>query len=279
MSDSRSKLFQRVISALLGAGLVLAVGYWGGRPGLYIVCTVAIVLGIREYSRIAFVHYSMPASVSYLYWTCSILFYALVVKFEDLALMAFALTNVLFFVGGLWITRNFVPNDKLLPSLALGTFGMLYCVLFPHFAVQLVALEHGPRWFLFLMLVVTAGDTFAYFGGRFWGRGKLMPNISPNKTWAGCAAGLAGSALTGMAHEVLGVMPGTPPSWPATLAFCLVCGFAAQSGDLLLSLVKRVAQVKDTGHLMPGHGGILDRVDGVFIACPLVYAFAVYFHP
>lgn len=68
-------------------------------------------------------------------------------------------------------------------------------------------------------------------------------------------------------------------SWYQCVLFCFVCGFVAQSGDLLISLLKRVAQVKDSGHIMPGHGGILDRLDGVFIACPLVYTFALYVTP
>ncbi|MBX3020392.1 MAG: phosphatidate cytidylyltransferase [Bdellovibrionales bacterium] len=273
MAESRSALFQRVISAILFAAVVFSLGYFGGELGLYIVCTVAIVLGVREYSRMVFVHYQMPLAVSVVYWAASISFYALMVLFEQYGLMWFALTNVFFFVGVLWSTRNRVSNDNLLPALALGTFGMLYCVLFPNFAVRLVTVDNGPQWFLFLLLVVFFGDTFAYFGGRFLGRHKLMPQLSPNKTIEGCAAGLFGSALAGCIHLYL-VMPYVAPLH--TLLFCLVCGFAAQSGDLLMSLVKRVAQVKDTGHIMPGHGGVLDRLDGIFIACPLVYSFALH---
>ncbi|NJL25096.1 MAG: CDP-archaeol synthase [Calothrix sp. SM1_5_4] len=269
-------MIKRVVSAAFGALLVLSVGYFGGRAGLYLISTAAIVLGIREYSRMVFRHYQTPNSVIYLYWLTSLLFYGAMIKHEEHGLLWFALANVLFFVGVLWLTRNRVNNDNLLPALALGTFGMLYCVLFPNFAVQLVKLDDGPQWFLFLLLTVFAGDTFAYFGGRFFGHHKLMPQISPNKTWQGCFGGLFGSVLAGLIHTSLAL---PQAAWYQTLVFGLVCGFAAQSGDLLMSLVKRVAQVKDTGHLMPGHGGILDRLDGIFIACPLVYAFALYVTP
>lgn len=273
MAAARSALTQRIISALIVGGIVFGLSYFGGRAGIYVVVTIAIVLGIREWSRMAFINWKMPASVTWLYWLASVMFYALTVKYEEQGLIWFAISNAVFFVGVLWLTRNAVANENLLPALAVGTFGMLYCVLFPNFAVKMVTLEQGPQWFLFLLLVVFFGDTFAYFGGRFLGRHKLMPQISPNKTVEGCVAGLAGSAAAGCVHLSL-AMPTVPWLW--TLGFCLICGFAAQSGDLLMSLVKRVAQVKDTGHIMPGHGGVLDRLDGIFIACPLVYSYAVY---
>lgn len=273
MADSRGTFIKRVISAVLAVLFLLAINYFGGRPGLYAICTVAIVLGIREYSRMAFRRWEMPIQVTQLYWMSSLLFYFLMVQDHHAGLLWFAFSNVFYFIGSLWLTRNHVSNENLLPALALGTFGMLYCVLFPYYAVHMITLEHGPRWFLFLLLVVFSGDTFAYFGGRFAGRHKLMPYISPNKTWEGTLSGLAGSALVGTVF-VRVAMPGIP--WYETLPFCLGCGFAAQSGDLLMSLVKRVAQVKDTGHIMPGHGGILDRLDGIFIACPLVYGFALF---
>lgn len=273
MADSRSALFRRVISALLAAGMLLGMGIFLDRIGLYIMSSIAIVLGIREYSRMAFLHWNMPASVSWLFWIVSVIFYAGMIDHFEHGLIWFALSNVLFFVGCLWLTRNQVENDHLLPALALGTFGLLYSVLFPNFAVQMIKMDDGVQWFFFLMLVVLAGDTFAYFGGRFFGKRKLMPRISPNKTLEGAVAGLFGSALLGAIHNSLAF--DHVAIWK-TVLFCLVCGFAAQSGDLLMSLVKRVAQVKDTGGIMPGHGGVLDRLDGVFIACPLVYAFALY---
>jgi phosphatidate cytidylyltransferase len=273
MADTRSTLMKRVLSALTAGFSVLGLGYFGGQPGLYTVCTIAIVLGIREYSRMAFRHWQMPASVTNLYWLASILFYALAIYQEDAVINSFSLASVLFFTGTLWLTRSRVTNEQLLPALAVGTFGMVYCVLFPFFAVRLVMLEQGAYWFSFLLILVFAGDTFAYFGGRFAGRHKLMPQISPNKTIEGAVAGLFGSGFAGVVYLLI-VLPQI--AWWKTLAFCLVCGFVAQSGDLLVSLVKRVADVKDSGHIMPGHGGILDRLDGIFIASPLVYTFAFY---
>ncbi len=271
MADSRSAFIQRVISALAAGFLVLGLSYFGGRQGIYLVITSAIILGIREYSRMAF--RNVPASVLYLFWATSILFYGAMADHFDLGLLWFALASILFLTGALWLTRGKISNETLLPVLGLGTFGMIYCVLLPNFAVQTAKLEDGAQWFLFLLLLVFFGDTFAYFGGRLFGNRKFMPQISPSKTWEGSIAGLIGSALAGTIHTSI-ALPQVH-SYQVIL-FCLVCGFVAQSGDLLISLIKRVAQVKDSGGLMPGHGGILDRLDGVFIACPLVYAFALY---
>lgn len=277
MADTKSALINRVISAVLAGLLVLGAGYYGGRQGIYLVCTAAIVLGIREYSRMVFRKDGLPSGVLWLFWAMSVLFYAGMMDHSDHhGLLWFALTNVVFLSGSLWLTRNRVSNELLLPTLGLGTFGMIYCVLLPNFAVQTAKLDDGPQWFLFLLLVVFFGDTFAYFGGRFFGRRKLMPQISPSKTVEGSVSGLLGSALAGTVHTQI-ALPFVPVI--QCILFCLACGLVAQSGDLLMSLIKRVAHVKDSGGLMPGHGGILDRLDGVFIASPLVYAFALYVTP
>lgn len=273
MADNRKALIQRVISALLAGLIILGLGWFGGRPGLYIACTIAIVLGVREFSRMAFRPGVIPFTVQVLYWAISILFYAAMVNYYELGLLWIALCNAFFLSGALWLCRGTVNNESLLQALTVGTFGMTYCVLFPNFAVQLIKLDDGHQWFLFLLLVVFFGDTGAYFSGRFLGHNKLMPDVSPNKTWEGAFGGMLASALAGTIHAWL-VFPYVNLVYCAL--FCLVCGFIAQAGDLLMSLVKRVAHVKDTGGLMPGHGGVLDRLDGLFIACPVVYAFASY---
>jgi phosphatidate cytidylyltransferase len=127
-----------------------------------------------------------------------------------------------------------------------------------------------------LLIVVFFGDTFAYFTGRWFGKRKLYVELSPNKTWEGALGGLFGSAFGG---SVFGASVFQDVPWYKFALFCIACGAVAQSGDLLMSLVKRVSHVKDSGSIMPGHGGILDRLDGIFIACPLVYAFALYVRP
>ncbi len=272
MADNKKAFIQRVISGLLAALALLALGVYGGTRGLQFACTICIVLGTREYARIAFSHWKMPVLVERFYWLVAIGMYVSLYAMVFPPLTVFAVFNVAFMVATLWIARAKVANEQLLAALAMGSFGLIYCVLFPFFAVSTASLGHGSQWFLFLLLVVFFGDTFAYFGGRWMGRHKMLPQISPNKTWEGAASGLVGSCLAGMI-QLTTAFPEVP--WYTGLMFCVICGIASQTGDLLMSLLKRVAQVKDSGHIMPGHGGILDRLDGVYITCPLVYAMAL----
>lgn len=263
----------RVISALLAAFFLIGLGVFGGAAGLFFSCVLAMLLGTREFARMVFPHYKLPFACTPLYWLTSLGIFGTASYFAVDAALTFAIANVVFFLGALWSARGRVANADLLAGVALGSFGMLYCALFPLYAGRVALGPHGIIWFGFMLLVVFAGDTFAYFTGRAFGARKFMPDVSPNKTWEGSIGGLVGSGVIGTLWLVF-ALPEVP--WGSTLGFSLACGFSAQTGDLLISLVKRVVGVKDTGRLMPGHGGLLDRLDGVLIACPLVYAFSIW---
>jgi phosphatidate cytidylyltransferase len=128
--------------------------------------------------------------------------------------------------------------------------------------------EHGDTWFFTLLAIVFFGDTFAYFIGRATGKTKIWPLISPNKTWEGAIGGLFGSVLGAILMKFLFLYE--VPAL-AMVLLAVFAGAAAQIGDFFESLLKRVANKKDSGSLMPGHGGILDRIDGVLFAAPFVY--------
>jgi len=139
--------------------------------------------------------------------------------------------------------------------------------------------SNGPSLLIFLMCVVWAGDIAALYVGRAWGRHKLAPALSPNKTWEGTLGSVAGSlmaagALLGLAH-LLQSWESTRLSFPETIWFWLVLALivnvAAQVGDLAESALKRSAGVKDSGTLLPGHGGVLDRVDALLLAAPVLW--------
>jgi phosphatidate cytidylyltransferase len=129
---------------------------------------------------------------------------------------------------------------------------------------------HGPYWTLLSLVIVWAADTGAYFSGRFFGKRKLAPTISPGKTWAGVYGALVAGALVAVGG---GWLLGVHDIRVVGLALLglLVVG-ASVVGDLFESLLKRHAQVKDSGTLFPGHGGLLDRMDSVFAALPVFAA-------
>jgi phosphatidate cytidylyltransferase len=147
--------------------------------------------------------------------------------------------------------------------LALG----LAYVAVPSAAAILIRADHPHgRWvILFIFAVAWMTDIAAYFGGRTIGGPKLWPRVSPKKTWSGAAAGIAAALLVGAVAAVLA------GGAAAVLAAAALLSVATQAGDLLESAVKRRFKVKDSGRIIPGHGGVLDRVDGLYAACAVAW--------
>lgn len=143
--------------------------------------------------------------------------------------------------------------------------GFFYMGLLPSFVFQIINIPQGILWLVSLFSVVFSGDIFAYLVGLKLGQKKLMPLISPKKTIEGALGGLFGSMFAGVICALFLLNA----SIPAMLILSLIAGVAAQFGDLFESLLKRIAEVKDSGKIMPGHGGVLDRIDGVLFASPI----------
>jgi len=156
------------------------------------------------------------------------------------------------------------------PSLAINTLGLLYLPFLLGHLIWLRFLVDGEWWVLWFLMVIFAGDTGAYYVGRTLGKTRLYPAVSPGKTWAGVAGGLAASLVVGVAAGKW-LLPGV--GGLALAALAVVLGVAGLLGDLFESMLKRQAQVKDASKLLPGHGGMLDRLDSILFSAPLlVYA-------
>lgn len=267
-----SNLTSRVLSALVAGLLLLSIGIYWREKGIMAAAAVVTIIGLYEFSKLAMKPFKSVKAQAVWFWLCSIALFALL-EFMASTSVAFSIAVSLFWSGSLWICRERMTNENILGCLTYCTMGLFVCVLSPHFVIEMVQIPHGLSWFVYLLAVVFFGDIGAYFGGRAFGKRKLMPSVSPKKTVEGAFAGLLSSCVASAAACVfLGL---SVPLW-AALGFGLVCGITAQSGDLLFSLMKRVSHVKDSGGIMPGHGGILDRIDGILVACPLVYGFALY---
>jgi phosphatidate cytidylyltransferase len=159
----------------------------------------------------------------------------------------------------------------ILSTWAWTVAGIFYIGLLLSYLVDL-RLDAGRNWVFLAILATFGSDTMAYFIGRMFGRHKMAPRISPNKTWEGAAAGVAGAIAISLLFTI---------SWPlqlpinygqAILLGVLISVFG-QFGDLLESLLKRYAGVKESGSLIPGHGGLLDRMDSVVLAGVVVYIY------
>ncbi len=164
----------------------------------------------------------------------------------------------------LWTRR---PLVEALPAAGISASGLLL-VAFPlTFAIRLHGLGRGGSLLLLFALVITwVGDTVAYYVGRSFGKHALAPHLSPQKTWEGTMGSFAGSLLVGLAFTRWLIVPVSH-----LLAMAAVGNVAGQMGDLLESAYKRSAGVKDSGGLLPGHGGVLDRIDALILAIPVVW--------
>ncbi len=171
------------------------------------------------------------------------------------------------------------PLNQVLPDTAQGLFGLIY-IAYPLTLVPMLwKQEDGPALLLFLMVCVWAGDIAALYFGRAFGKSKLAPRLSPGKTWVGSIASIIGSmlaagfviaisnALTARGNTSLHI---SEPLWQSLL-LAAILNIAAQMGDLLESAIKRGAGVKDSGTMLPGHGGILDRIDALLLASPILW--------
>ena len=128
-------------------------------------------------------------------------------------------------------------------------------------------LPGGTALLFYLLFVISFSDIFAYFGGKRFGKSMLAPEISPKKTWEGCFFGVLGGGIVGAVFgEIIMSM-----FWINALLLAIVLAVLGQFGDLIESKIKRLCNVKDSGKILPGHGGILDRIDGHMFAAPVFY--------
>ncbi|MEA2013842.1 MAG: phosphatidate cytidylyltransferase, partial [Thermodesulfobacteriota bacterium] len=155
-----------------------------------------------------------------------------------------------------------------LDSLVRVVFGFMYIPLLLSYIILLRGLDNGIAWVFFVIIAAFAGDSSAFYAGKTFGKTKLMPAISAGKTVAGAIGSTVGTVFICLLFKVL-FLPGLPVAHAIILGF--LGSIVGQLGDLCESAVKRISMVKDSGFLLPGHGGVLDRVDSLLFMIPFVY--------
>ncbi|MEZ5926666.1 MAG: phosphatidate cytidylyltransferase [Hyphomicrobiaceae bacterium] len=256
-----SNLGVRLVSALVLALATLAALY-GGHPFWPLLVLVMTMALAWEWNRML-QETGTPAAVVLL------LMLALVVGLATVGQMVWAIVLAVAAAAGLAAAGGAV--HRLTHSLGLLYFGL------PSVAMIWLAADaaDGAQAVLFIMIVVWATDSAAYFTGRTLGGPKLWPSVSPNKTWSGSLGGLAGALLAGL---VVAWLAGAPSlAWITVLSLLLSMG--CQAGDLLESALKRRFDRKDTSGLIPGHGGVMDRLDGLLVAVVLAALIGLWRNP
>jgi phosphatidate cytidylyltransferase len=251
-------LRQRVITALILAPFVFLVILWVPHPITAAVLSLLVLAGAWEWSAFpGFTQHSARLAYVAFIAACVVATWYAGVDDAQADLLLYA-ALAWWILALLWIALAPGKVNRATAAIA-GLF-----VLVPVWVALVRLHAQGPQLLLFLLLLVVAADIGAYFAGRAFGKHKLAPKVSPGKTWEGVFGGLAAAALMAMVGVWWFHMNTVP-----FLVLCLVVVVASVVGDLTESLFKRHAGLKDSGSLLPGHGGVLDRVDSVTAAAPV----------
>lgn len=264
---------KRILTALVLVPLVLLLIFKGSFFLVVIATAIVAELAAWEYLALADI---LGAKTPRILVLAAIAFlFAATFRNMDLMMPSLGLAALVLFV----VCAFRSPLERVLPDTAYSVFALIYIGFSLSTIPLLWADADGPSLLLLLFCVVWCGDVAALYIGRAYGRRKLAPRMSPQKTWEGSAASMAaGLAITALlfflAHwlqerSLLSIAyPGGLGHW---LFLAVLLNVAAQLGDLVESAIKRGSGAKDSGRLLPGHGGILDRIDALLLAAPLLW--------
>lgn len=259
-------MLQRIAAAVIGLAIIVPSIVWGGAWGAPVVASLALLIALDEYARMAAPDHNRLALALLVVAGGPV--YASVFWFPGQATWILALAAVLVLVGCLLRVPDTALGQRTAVRLVTG---LLYIVVPFGFVLKVWALPNGLAW-LFLTLAVTwAGDTGAYFSGRALGKHKLFPRVSPKKTWEGAVGGWLAAIAFACVFKHLWL---PELSWVQAALLGALLDVVGVLGDLVESMFKRSFEVKDSGWIMPGHGGILDRIDSLLFTAPVAWVLA-----
>lgn len=268
----------RIVVGLLLLAVVLPIVIYGGFWGLSAMMTVVAAFSIYEFAglirppldgysstppggRWDMLGFELVAGLG-LFWAVALLGPRL-----PLALVALVMSTALFHLIRFQQIER--AGKELVGSLASIFYAPLLLSTVPLLGSQ----QHGVKWLFFMMFCTWGGDTGAYFAGRFFGKHKLAPTVSPGKTLEGLIGGVVAVVALIVAFK-LTFFPEL--TWVHCFVLAPLTDLAGVAGDLVESLLKRTAKIKDSGTLFPGHGGMLDRIDSLLFTTPVVYAWVTF---
>jgi phosphatidate cytidylyltransferase len=285
--------WKRVATAAVLIPCVVGLVLWGSTAAMAIGLALVILLALFEYFALG----DAIGHRAYRFWTATCALALVYVQWLAAIAPSYELTggltlhrmvgrilgniptvqDVLFiFVLGvaaltLWTKR---PIVEALPAAGISASGLIL-VAFPlTFTIRLHGYgTDGPKLLMFALVITWVGDTAAYFAGRALGKRRMAPVVSPNKTWEGTIASILGALLVAVVFARWLSVP-----LPHLLGMAAAGNIAGQAGDLVESAYKRSAGVKDSGSLLPGHGGVLDRIDALILAIPVVWYYWIWIY-
>ncbi|MBW1867589.1 MAG: phosphatidate cytidylyltransferase [Deltaproteobacteria bacterium] len=264
---------KRLITGLVALPfLLLLIFKWG--IGIFAL-TIGLVclIALWEYFRIVFndTEYTVSHPIVLAAFVCGpAMIWAAADSQPGVVFLILALNII---ACGLISVLRFKDDPKLPQIIAWQVLGMSYIPLFLACLVLIRNTTEGVAWTFTVIAVIFMGDTGAYYAGRQYGKRKLCPSVSPGKTVEGALGGLATNVLVGIICKFVFALS---LPWVGVIPFFMVIGAAGQLGDLFESIFKRSANIKDSGNILPGHGGILDRIDALLFALPVAYGLIHY---
>jgi phosphatidate cytidylyltransferase len=269
-------LKHRVITAVVGVPVVILAN-WFGDPWFSLLIAAVALAGTYEFYHIANFDRREPLIYLGLLWSLALV---LSPHYRDHHILPIVITATMLISLICLLLRP--SREEAFRDWAWTIVGALYVGWMLSYWLSLRGLENGSNWVYLAMLTTFANDTGAYFVGRARGKHKLAPTISPSKTWEGAIGGLTSAILASIVIatvlKLISLKLGTPFAfqyWQIILLGFLVSLFA-QLGDLVESLLKRNTGVKESGNLLPGHGGILDRFDSLIFVGAVVYYYVIW---
>lgn len=254
-----NKLLTRVLSALVMLPVAIFIILNGGLPFFILLCLLTVII-LSEWNGICEEKpFSLLVAVQAL---CAILLMLAVVWGSPYLELSFASSIVSVITAAYFVKANVI----------WAVIGLLYALV-PSVSLLLISDMMGGEVVLWMMIVIWSMDTGAYFAGKNIGGPKMSPTISPNKTWSGLIGGTITAMLFGGVYAYF-MKEQNIPLFESAIILLILSGLFAilsQIGDLAESAVKRKFSVKDSGAIIPGHGGVMDRVDGVLFVAPAVF--------